>query len=217
MSITHRAQQVLDVQIHLAHLAMQIPSPPENAEDRHVLGYQEMGLSFHHAMSIASHVQRHGHELAASAFALARPMLETLQRGWWFTLCATDDQIARFIAEDRFPIRTALEVAAAIDAADPFAGTGYFTGLSQEEWNVYNSFTHGGMFALDAYGNRPGVHPGYDPERIAALLDNAQRFSGVAAMGMAWIGRIYDPVRSEPIYRSILAAGPLLGANAHPE
>lgn len=190
---------------------MQVPQPPEHAADRHVLGYQEMGLSFHHAQSIASHLERHGSDLAASAFALARPMLETLQRGWWFATCATDVQAAAFIAEDNFPIRQVVEVARAIDAVPPFAGTGYFTRLNQEEWNAYHSFTHGGLFALDAYGNRPNLAPDYDAGKVLALLDNAQRMSGVAAIGMAWIGLVYEPERAAPLYQAIHALGPQLG------
>ena len=99
----------------------------------------------------------------------------------------------------------------AIDAVPPFAGTAFFTGLDQVEWTAYHSFTHGGLFALDAYANRPHLVPDYDPDKLLALLDNAQRMSGVAALGMAWIGRIYAPERTEPVYRAIHALGPRLG------
>lgn len=211
MPIAARAREVLLLQGQLAQLAMQVPTPPEHAADRHVLGYQEMGLSFHHAQSIASHLERHGPDLAASAFALARPMFETLQRGWWFAACATDEQAAAFIADDQFPFRQMIPVARAIDATEPFLGTGFFTRIVENEWNVYHSFAHGGMFALDAYGNRPRLNPEYDPEKIMAVLDNAQRMSGVAALGMAWIGLIYDHEGTTPIYQAIHNLGPRLG------
>lgn len=189
---------------------MRVPPPPETAADRHLLGYQEMGLSFHHATSIASHLERHGPNLAASAFALARPMLETLQRGWWFATCATDTQAASFIATDQFPGPGLAAIGAAIDVAHPFDGTPFFSRLDQNEWNTYHSFTHGGLHALDAYANRPHLTPDYDPTGLLALLDNAQRMSGLAALGMAWIGKIYDPGRAEPLYRAIHRLGPQL-------
>lgn len=211
MPITARAREVLLLQGQLGQLAMQVPPPPETAADRHLLGYQEMGLSFHHACSIASHLERHGTDFAASAYALARPMLETLQRGWWFATCATDQQAAAFIANDQFPGPGLAAVGRAIDAAHPFDGYGFFGGLDQDEWNAYHSFTHGGLRALDAYANRPHLVPDYEADKILLLLDNVQRMSGVAAMGMAWIGQIYDPERTEPIYRAIHALGPRLG------
>lgn len=211
MPIAERARQVLLLQGQLGQLAMQVPPPPEHAADRHVLGYQEMGLSFHHATSIASHLEHHGPDLAASAYALARPMLETLQRGWWFATCATDDQAAAFIAYDQFPGPGLAATGRAIDAVPPFAGTAFFTGLNQDEWNTYHSFTHGGLYALDAYANRPNLVPDYDPGKLLALLDNAQRMSGVAAIGMAWIGLIYEPERTAPLYRAIHDLGPRLG------
>jgi len=211
MAISERARQVLLLQAQLGELAMEVPPPPEAAATRHILGYQEMGLSFHHACSIASHLERHGTDLAASAFALARPMLETLQRGWWFAAVATDEQAASFIATDNFPGPGAAAIGQAIDAAPPFAGTPFFSHLDQAEWNTYHSFTHGGLFALDAYANRPHLVPDYDPQKLLRLLNNAQLLSGVAAQGMAWIGKIYAPERTEPLYRAIRALGPRLG------
>jgi len=211
MPITERARQVLLLQGQLGELAMQVPPPPEDAADRHILGYQEMGLSFHHATSIASHLERHGPDFAASAFALARPMLETLQRGWWFAAVATDEQAEAFIATDDFPGPGVAAIGRAIDAAPPFAGTPFFSRLDQAEWNTYHSFTHGGLFALDAYANRPHLVPDYDPDKLLVLLDNAQRMSGMAAWGMAWIGKIYAPEQTEPVYRAIQALGPRLG------
>ncbi|MBT2768585.1 hypothetical protein J7J08_13145 [Stenotrophomonas sp. ISL-67] len=210
-TIVERAVQVQALQVQLANLAMQVPTPPDNALDSHHIGYQEFGLSFHHALALTSLVKIHDSELAASAFALARPMLETLQRGWWFTTCATEAQTQAFIENDAFPIRQVTDVGLAVDALAPFTGTGYFTRLNQAEWNVYHSFTHGGLMALDAYGNRPNLSPDYAPDGILALLDNAQRMSAMAALGMAWIGLIYQPGLTRPIYDAINELGPEIG------
>lgn len=210
-AIVERAVQVQALQVQVANLAMQVPTPPDHALDSHHIGYQEFGLSFHHALALTSLVKIHGNELAASAFALARPMLETLQRGWWFTTCATEAQARAFIEGDAFPIRQVTDVGRAVDALAPFDGTGYFTSLNQAEWNAYHSFTHGGLMALDAYGNRPNLRPDYAPDRILALLDNAQRMSGMAALGMAWIGLMYEPELTKPIYDAINELGPEIG------
>ena len=121
------------------------------------------------------------------------------------------NQFGTIIEGDAFPIRQVTDVGRAVDALAPFDGTGYFTSLNQAEWNAYHSFTHGGLMALDAYGNRPNLRPDYAPDRILALLDNAQRMSGMAALGMAWIGLMYEPELTKPIYDAINELGPEIG------
>lgn len=206
-----RADEVQALQAHLAELSMQLPMPPEEAPDRHHLGYQEFGLSFHHALSIVLLLKSHDTELAASAFALVRPMYETLQRGWWFTLCASDAQAARMVDDDVFVGGSLTQVAAAIDTRPPFLGTAFFSRHAQEDWNLFHSFTHGGRAALAMYGNRPNLNPDFDIEVIFSLLDNAARMSAVAAMGMCFACSPYDAARVEPIYAQVLATGPELG------
>lgn len=209
--IIARALEVEALQVRLAELSMQLPMPPEEAPDRHHLGYQEFGLSFHHALSVVSLLKGHDTELAASAFALVRPMYETLQRGWWFTLCASDEQAARMVDDDVFVGGSLTAVAAAIDARPPFLGTGFFSGHAQEDWNLYHSFTHGGRAALAMYGNRPHLNPDFDLEVILTLLDNAASMSAVAAMGMCWACGVFNPEAVDPIYLQVLAMGPELG------
>ncbi|MDH5824196.1 hypothetical protein QFW77_14540 [Luteimonas sp. RD2P54] len=206
--ILDHAKQVQALQVRLAELAMQVPMPPEAAPDRHHIGYQEFGLAFHHALSIVSLVNHHETELAASAFALVRPMYETLQRGWWFTLCASDAQAARLIDDDAFVGGSLTQVAAAIDVQPPFQNTEFFSRFAQEEWNLYHSFTHGGRAALAVYGHRPNLDPDFDPGTIVALLDNAARMSAVAALGMCWVCGHYEPARVDPIYRQVVAIAP---------
>lgn len=205
-----QATHALEIQSRLAELATRIPMPPDAAPDRHLVGYQLFGVSVEHSMSIASHVQRHGAAFAASAFALARPMLETLQRGWWFTLCADDAQTRAFLEEDTFPYRRPMVVAEAIDAHPPFRDSRFFSTLSEEEWSLYHSFTHGGSAALAVYGNRPHLVPDYDPDLIPALLSNAVRMAALAVMGMCWVCGPYDADAVNPLYEQLLAMGPEL-------
>lgn len=39
MAIKERAREVLLLQAQLGQLAMQVPPPPETADDKHLLGY----------------------------------------------------------------------------------------------------------------------------------------------------------------------------------
>lgn len=208
--LSTQSTHALAIQSRLAELAMGIPMPPDAAPDRHQVGYQLFGVSFEHSVSITSHVQRHGSAYAASAFALARPMLETLQRGWWFTLCADDAQTQTFLEEDKFPFFKAKVVAEAIDKHSPFRDSRFFSTLSQDEWSLYHSFTHGGRAALAVYGNRPHLAPDYDPDLIPALLSNAIRMAALAVMGMCWVCGPYDKDAVNPLYEQLLAMGPEL-------
>lgn len=205
-----QATHALEIQTRLAELARRIPMPPDEAPDRHLVGYQLFGVSVEHSMSIASHVQRHGAAFAASAFALARPMLETLQRGWWFTHCADDAQTQAFLEEDSFPLRQVRRVGEAIDEHPPFRDSRFFSTLSQEEWDLYHSFTHGGRMALAVYGNRPHLAPDYDPDLVPVLLTNTIRMAALAVMGMCWVCGPYDADAVNPLYEQLLAMGPEL-------
>lgn len=212
--IRGRAEHVENLQMQLAELAMQVPMPPDAAPDRHHIGYQEFGLAFHHAQSIVSLVKHHGADMSASAFALMRPMYETLQRGWWFTLCATDAQTVRFVDEDVFVGGNLVQVTAAIEAHPPLQNSGFFSGLVQAEWNLYHSFTHGGLAALAVYGHRPNLTPHFSPDMIMSVLDNAARMSAMAALGMCWVCGLHNAAQANPIFHQVLAIGPELGALA---
>lgn len=208
-AIAVRAQQVLAFQNEAAALARQTAMPPEGAPDRDHVAYQLFGLAFHHAVSIASHLSQHGPELAASAFALVRPLHETLMRGWWFANCATEVQTARFVERDKLPRDLTLaDMAQAIDALPPFQGTAFFTGLTSDEWKLLHSFTHGGLGALAVYAHRPNLDPDFDPDRILVVLDNAARSASMATFGMCWVSLRHAPEATEPLLQQLLAMRP---------
>lgn len=187
--------------------------PPPDAAERHHIGYQEFGLSFQHALSIVQLSITPGLNLIPSSFALVRPMYETLQRGWWFTICATDLHATRFIDDDIFSGGSLAQVAESIETQPPFQNTGFFSRFAQGEWNLYHSFTHGGRAALAIYGHREDMDPDFDPAVILTMLDNAASMSAMATFGMCWVSNLYSPDQVAPRYQEITAIAAELGAH----
>ncbi len=210
--ILEHASKVFDLQLRVADIARRIPIPPPAAPDRHHIGYQELGLSFQHALSVVALTSTSDLNLVPSAFALVRPMYETLQRGWWFVLCATDDHASQLLDEDKFHAGQLTKIAADIDAQPPFVGTEFFSRLSQDEWNLYHSFTHGGRAALAMYGHRPALGAEFDPAVVLTMLDNAGRMSAIAAFGMCHVCGAYSPDEVRPLCQELVAMGPELGS-----
>jgi uncharacterized protein DUF6988 len=84
-------------------------------------------------------------EMFGSAFALGRPAVEGMYRGLWLNVCATDEEINRFMQKDDIQL-TFGEIAEAID---PAHNTGdFFQDFKKRAWNALNSYTHTGMQQL---------------------------------------------------------------------
>jgi hypothetical protein len=101
-----------------------------------------------------------------SAFALARSVTEILYRGVWFTVCATDEEVKRFLKHDEIKPSIAA-MAAAIDAA---CGLDYFAELKKQTWNALNSYTHTGLLQIGRRFDGHKLVPSYtDAEQIEVL------------------------------------------------
>lgn len=202
MTIQDQATEIHAFQAQVADIAMALPMLPATAPDRHELAWQFFGLAYHHAVSIVSNFRTHGADLAASPFALSRSLYEAIIRGWWFSLCATDEQAAYFMANDDIPrgVRMSVE----IDGQPPFTRP-YFSDLIRTDWPIYHSFNHGGMHALRVYAHRPTIDPAFDPQEIQQVLDNTKRMSMLAVFGMCWLVKDYFPAEVEPHYQALLA------------
>jgi hypothetical protein len=84
-------------------------------------------------------------EMVGSAFALGRPIVEGMYRGLWLNVCATEEELKRFIEKDE--IRLTLGQIA--EALDPAHNTGdFFEDFKKRTWNALNSYTHTGMLQL---------------------------------------------------------------------
>jgi hypothetical protein len=126
-----------------------------------VVAFIDQALEHHGAILL---LLRSG--FVGSAFALARSVTEILYRGVWFTICATDADVKRFLKHDRID-PTVATMAAAIDAA---CGLEWFTQLKKQTWNVLNSYAHTGMHQVGRRFDGSKLVPSYtDAEQVELL------------------------------------------------
>ncbi len=108
-------------------------------------------------------------ELAGSAFALARSVIEILVNGVWLTACATDEEVMKFIQKDKIEL-TFGERAEAIDET---LGLEYFAEFKKQSWKTLNSYTHTGMLQI---GRR------FTGDRLAPSYTDAEKFEVLRAI-----------------------------------
>lgn len=84
-------------------------------------------------------------EMFGSAFALGRPIVEGMYRALWLNVCATEDELNRFMEKDEIR-QTLAELAEAIDPAHNSGDL--FQSLKKNAWKALNSYTHTGMLQI---------------------------------------------------------------------
>jgi hypothetical protein len=111
-----------------------------------------------------------------SAFALSRSIFESMFRGLWFTLCATDQQLEDFEKNDKLPkglrmedMATAIDAATGADPNDP--ADQFFKDLTDRGWKALCSYTHSGLLQLGRRFVGHAVQPGagYTDEEIVEI------------------------------------------------
>jgi hypothetical protein len=114
-----------------------------------------------------------------SAYTLARSIFESMFRGLWFSLCATDAQLEYFEANDELPLDASgkrmnmSSMATAIDVAtgrDPNDLQWFsFTDLKNRGWKYLCSYTHSGLLQLDRRFWSPNGESGYSEEELVEI------------------------------------------------
>jgi hypothetical protein len=109
-----------------------------------------------------------------SAFALGRSIFESMFRGMWFLLCATDAQLRYFEQNDKLPKGIDMPtMAAALDARlgnDPNDLQKFsFADLKNRGWQALCSYTHSGVLQLGRRFTGQRAEPGYSDEEIIEI------------------------------------------------
>lgn len=131
---------------------------PDNLRTVIVIGLLATMMEHHKAMLL---LIRHG--WIGSAFALARSIVESMYRGMWINVCASDAQIQAFEADDKFPVNMP-DMAKAIDEA--YRAHGFFENLRNRGWAGLCSYTHSGILQLGRRFREHKVQPNYDDREI---------------------------------------------------
>ncbi len=107
-----------------------------------------------------------------SAFALFRPLLESISRGEWLYLCGTEDDRETFI-RGHFQFKALPQLAKDVDDK---AGVGQWLGNYTSSYTHFCDFTHGGVLAIEHRLTSSGsIQPDYQESKIRLLLENAAR------------------------------------------
>lgn len=174
---------------------------PAGHSDRYRISWALLRLAMDHGASITSNLHHHGPDLAGSAFALLRPMNEAFKRGTWFGLCATDKHTERFIQYDEVPSQRKLTED--IEKIPPFDRFPMFTGVFNNAWEKFHSFTHGGVQAVGAYTRGGSIGASFHEEHLHAALDHVEAVYVTAGHVMCMICGEFDPDLAQRVLSSI--------------
>lgn len=124
------------------------------------------------------------HGVIGSAFALIRPQFEAYLRGVWFHRCATDAQVACFLAGEEPP-----KVGVLIEAVQKLEGfeEGTLGNLKKSIWRNLNDFTHGGAIQVKARNTMDEITSNYRPEHIVGLLQSSVTLALLAGAAIATV------------------------------
>lgn len=135
------------------------------AETKNILlmAYVDIALEHHESISLLMRSKLFG-----SAFALARPLFETMFRALWINKCATQDQIEEVANRDdaKFP-----NIAQMVQLIDQSYSTGpFFTSIKQTGWATMCSYTHSGLLQITRRFTGD-IKPNYKDAEILEVLN----------------------------------------------
>lgn len=108
----------------------------------------------------------------ASAFALARIILETFERGFWMYLCASEEQVNK-IRSGCEPYPAFIKMTEDVDNKLKANGKFY---VDQKLWRILNGFTHtGGEQLARRFNDNGDFIPNYPLEEVLTVLSMATR------------------------------------------
>jgi hypothetical protein len=102
-------------------------------------------------------------ETVGSACVLARSIFESMYRGLWINLCASDEQLRAFERDDHLPIKMP-GMARAIDQG--YHAEGLYEDLLNRCWPALCSYTHTGLLQLGRRFTGQNVQPSYTDAEV---------------------------------------------------
>jgi hypothetical protein len=116
-----------------------------------------------------------GAKIYGPAYALVRAQFESFVRGTWLRLCATTDELNRFVATDKIK-QDFKELIVAIEVHPDFSGK-VLSGIHTNVWKSMNSYTHAGMLQVTRRLKSGLIQPNYDPKEVAEVIRAAGFFA----------------------------------------
>lgn len=125
------------------------------------------------------------HKLMGSAFALARSAFEAYIRGIWLRDCASNDEWAKYLADDfRVPFQKLIDN---IEELEPYS-SGVLSDSKASAWDLLNSFTHTGYSQAVRRNTEDFIESNYDDsevKQIADFVSSTSLLAGVEILSLA--------------------------------
>jgi len=152
---------------------------PANLRSRTAAACLGVVLDHQHAITILV-----ANERMASAFALVRPVFESLLRGIWLTHCATDDQVELFsTGRSRPEVDRLLKD---IENKPGYDEKG-LSAIKVSAWSSMCEYTHTGGLQIQRWQTESSVEPKYNKDEVEEVLAFANLFASLAAIEMVGI------------------------------
>ena len=120
----------------------------------------------------------------ATAFALVRPVYESLVRGLWLQHCATDAEVQTFSVGGRPPNVPAL--LAAIKQT-PAYSSGLLSTVYAQSWDAMCSYTHTGSHQIQRWNTGDAIQSNYADSEVAEVLSSTGAFALISLLGLATV------------------------------
>jgi hypothetical protein len=136
---------------------------PTDKRSQILLAYHSILAEHHSAIFLL--IQN---DLCGSAFALARPVYETLYRAHWIAACADETQVKNlFEDKDIFPKMYDL-----VSQIDKAYNTGdFWQSMKKSTWNPMNDYTHSGLRQVGRRFKNNEVLHNYETDEILEVLN----------------------------------------------
>lgn len=106
--------------------------------------------------------------LEATAFALLRPLVESVIRGFWLLHVATDVQVEGYVNSG-----AKLDMASMIKSLDEVTGLDAYQSIYKKNWSVLSAYTHTGEFQVQRWFKTNDIEPRYSNAEISELISLA--------------------------------------------
>jgi len=129
--------------------------------------------------------------LYSSSFALIRLEFEAYIRGLWFSHCAKDSQIDRYISGKKCNF---LETNRLIgDIEEKFADLEQtLSMIKSKSWSAMCEYTHTGGLHVQRFNTNAGIEPNYSDEEIEEVLKFSENIGAMSVIGVAELGDLKE-------------------------
>lgn len=136
----------------------------------------------HHQAIVLLLAQRH--PFHASAFALVRPVYESLVRGVWLWQCASEAELQAFSKGDRPPSTPTM--LKAVEKTPSYAG-GQLSAVYSRSWETMCAYTHTGAQQIQRWNTSDLIAANYSDEEVNEVLCFTGTFALLSTLGLATI------------------------------